>query len=97
MIARQHSKHNKELDATIKPSEYAPDTLDTMDRDLLLCIREHPGLSIRGVYRCYCEQTGHRFGEQQVRYRIRTLEKAGFIRTERVVNHWAERRCFLDL
>ena len=95
MIRRQHGPHNKELEPNIKPNPGSSETLDKMDQGIFECIYMHPGLSIMGVYRCYSKLTGHRFGEQHFRYRINSLEKAGYIRTERVIKHWAERQCYL--
>lgn len=100
MIRRQHSRHNKEREASITPSADSRDILDLMDRDILVCIQKNPGLSMMAVYRCYVDQLkenkqDEELLELQVRYRINTLEKAGYIRTERVIKGRAERQCYI--
>jgi DNA-binding MarR family transcriptional regulator len=72
--------------------------LDALDRRIIECLYETPGLSVAAVHRCV-NRTIKRlpYTIQQVRYRIGSLEKFGYIRTVRSnATRGIERRCYLS-
>jgi predicted XRE-type DNA-binding protein len=70
--------------------------LDAVDRIILLCIGEREGLSMVDVFRCYnLEAVDTPHDEQYIRFKIRSLEKKGFVRTIRMKGKPAVRRCYI--
>ena len=72
--------------------------LDALDGHILECLYETPGLSVAAVHRCV-NRTIKRlpYTIQQVRYRIGSLEKFGYVRTVRSnAARGIERRCYLS-
>ena len=69
--------------------------LDAVDRVILLCIGEREGLSMVDVFRCYNLEAEAPYDEQYIRFKIRSLEKKGFVRTIRVKGRPAIRRCYI--
>jgi DNA-binding MarR family transcriptional regulator len=79
-----------------EPSESS--NLDALDRRIIECLYDTPGLSVAAVHRCV-NRTIKRlpYTIQQVRYRIGSLEKFGYVRTVRSnAARGIERRCFLS-
>ena len=66
--------------------------LDDLDRDILAIIASNPGTNIINIYRRLHSPGRIDIEELTLRYRPRTLELAGFIKTEKVGN---ERRCHI--
>lgn len=64
---------------------------DKLDIAIIECIARNPGLYIREVSRCIGRIQDTEVNALTVRYRIKTLEETGFIRTEKV---GTVRRCY---
>ena len=65
--------------------------LDALDLNILRCIQNKPGLNVAAIWRCISKRLEPP-RLYVIHYRIKTLEAAGIIGTQRVAN---ERRCFL--
>lgn len=66
---------------------------DGLDQVILAYIEENPGTNVRDIWRHIKGNDGLTYNELTIRHRVKTLEKASYIRTERFRN---ERRCWID-
>jgi DNA-binding MarR family transcriptional regulator len=84
MLKRQTSIYREKWDAH-------KGTIDALDRRIIRCLYDKPGINITRVWTCI--NNGDGIKKLGVYYRINTLEKAGLVETKRGTRN--ERRCFL--
>jgi len=89
-LGRKFSKHRKRwgLAGSIKED----DELDELDSVILCCIAENPGINIKHVWD-HITDKGLDINLLSAYYRVNTLEKASYLRTEK--GNRNERKCWI--
>lgn len=65
--------------------------LDLLDQGILDCIHDRPGASVKRIWMCLVLDQFGGLKQEMLYHRVRTLEKEGYLRTEKV---WRERKCW---
>jgi DNA-binding MarR family transcriptional regulator len=80
---------------TSKYREWRTDSsseLDLLDQGILDCLRDRPGSNVKMIWMCLVLGRFSGLKQPMLYHRIRTLEKEGYVRTEKV---WYERKCYV--
>ena len=83
-LKRQTSMYHKQWEAEAGQ-------VDALDKRILRCLYDKPGINITRVWTCI--NNGDGIKKLGVYYRINTLSAAGYLRTEKGARN--ERRCYL--